>query len=305
MSYNRQKEFADKSKELERQLFDEQGNLRQEPLTTPEPEPTPEPTPEPEPEPTPGPDPVPEPTPEPTVEEKKYKDAVKAMNEAQREAAELRKAQKDQADKQAELEKRLNEILESKKKEPPKPVEPEDDLEQDLPDVAKIAERKVQKARAELEARLAEFDQRLAAEEAIRKQKADEQAGMMIVQDVLKVHPDYPEIVNSDALKTWIENDAPPLYKAVYEGKVAATARDIVEVINQYKSTLTPPKVTSDKPSDKTAPVKTPVNPTTKPNKPAPLTQAEIIEFQNRGHRWSKEQRDEFNKRLEAMFSTT
>jgi hypothetical protein len=240
-------------------------------------------------------------------EDKKYKDAVKAMNEAQREAAELRKAQKEQADRQAELEQRLNEILKAKEKEKelPKPMEPEDDLEQDLPEVTKIAERKARKVQAELEARIAEIDKRLAAEEKIQKQKADEQAGLMIVQEVMKAHPDYQEVANSEGLKNWVEaEDTPPLFKAVYEGKVPATARDIVEVINRYKSSLVPAKITSDKPSDKVPTVKSTPNPTTKPNKPAPLTPAEIKQYQDNVHRMSAKDKEAFDVRLKAMFET-
>ena len=126
--FNKIQRFSDEAKELERQLFDEEGNLRSEPLTTSEPEPDPEPA---EPEATQEVEVAPLPH-EPTAEEKKYKDAVKAMNEAQRESAELKKAQKAQEEKQKELEARLTEILEDKKREAAKVFEePEDDLEAD------------------------------------------------------------------------------------------------------------------------------------------------------------------------------
>ncbi len=284
---SKREEIANKVKELESQLFDEQGNLKVE-------TPTEEPAPEPEAVET---EPAP---PEPVVEEKKYKDAVKAMNEAQREAAELRKAQKAQEERQAELEKRLNEIL-AQKVEPPKP-EPEDELESDLPDVVKIAEKKARKVRDEVLSQLEEIKRRQEALEKVRQEEADKQAGLTIIQEVTKRHPDYHEVVNSDGLRGWLESEAPPIYRSIYEGKVPATAADISAVLDHYKSTLAPPKVVADKPSDKKAPVNTPPTPSTKPNKPAPPTTDEIIEFQNRGHHWSKEKRDDFNARLEAMF---
>lgn len=283
--FNKAKKFSDTAKELERQLFDEQGNLRSEP-TTPDPEPTPDPTPEPV---TP---------PEPTVEEKKYKEAVKAMNEAQRKAAEAEKRAKEQEEKQAELQKRLEEVL--KAKETPVVVEDEDDLESDLPEVTKIAERKAKKEADAVRAELAEIKKKLEAEELAQKAKADEQAGILIVQEILKSHSDYEEIANSEELKNWVENEAPPMYKSIYEGKTAATAADIVEVISRFKSTRVP---TPDKPSDTSIASKSVSVPSSKSDKPAPLSEAEIREFQNKGHRWPKEQREAFNRRLEAMFA--
>jgi hypothetical protein len=121
----------------------------------------------------------------------------------------------------------------------------------------------------------------------------------------MKAHPDYQEIANSEGLKNWVESsDTPPLFRAVYEGKVPATARDIVEVINRYKSSLVPAKVTSDKPSDKVPTVKSTPNPTTKPNKPAPLTSAEIKHYQDNVHRMSAKDKEAFDVRLKAMFET-
>ena len=300
--YNKAKQFADEAKELERQLFDEDGNRRETPEPTPEPvvEPVPEKVEEKKPEPV-EPEPV-KPDPE-VVAEDKYKAAVKAMNEAQRETADLRKAQKDRDAKQVELETRLNDIAEAQKREASKVIEPEDDLEFDLPDVAKIADRKANKVREALDPRLSDIEKKLERFEAQQKQNADETAALTMRQDVIKTHPDFDEVVNSEAMQAWVNTEAPPMYKAIYDGSIPFTAKDVVEVVNRFKATLGTVAQVADVPSDKAAPVKTSSNPTSKGNTPQPLTEQEIVEFKNKQHLLPQAKKDEFNARLASMFS--
>jgi len=299
------KQFAEEAKELERQLFDEEGNLREQTVATSEPEAPTEPaaTPEPTTEVVDPPEVVPEPAkPDPkVVDEEKYKAAVKAMNEAQRDAAELRKAQKDQEAKQAELEQRLNELVEERKR--PEPTfEFEDELERDLPDVVKISERKAKQALDPIARELEDIKKWRKEQETKAQKQAEESASVLMREEVLKAHQDFDEVVNSEAMQAWINSEAPPIYKAIYDGSIPFTAKDVVQVVNHFKSTLVPAKVVADKPSDKSS-VKTHVTPTTTANKPAALSPAEIKEFQQQGHRWPADKRAEFNARLEAMFS--
>ena len=300
--YFKGKQFKKEAEDLTAKLFDENGNLRAE--LPPEPEPTPEPKPTPEPEPAPTPEPTPEPKPEPKAEDpdKKYKDAVKAMNEAQRKAAELEKADKERGEREASLKRQLEELLEEKKKRPAV-KEPQDDLERDLPDVVEISTRKADRVKAELDPRLSEVEKELSEYKAQLKKQQEHQAALVTREEVLKSHPDFDDVVNSDGMQSWIENEAPPVFRAIYEGKIPFAAKDVVEVVNRYKSTLAAPKVTTDTPSDKAVPLKNPPSPTTKPDRLPPLTQAEIREFQNRGHNWPTAKRDEFNARLADMFS--
>lgn len=303
--FNKGKQFSEEAKEAERRMFDEQGNLRNELLPESEPEKAPEPVvDEPKVEAEVKPETPPEPVkPDPkNVEEDKYKAAVKAMNEAQREAADARKSIKDQADKQAELETRLNAVLEERKKDAAK-VHPADDLERDLPDVVEISERKAQKLEQKLDPRIALVEKELAELRAERKKAAEESAGLLMRQEVMKAHADFDEVVNSEAMQAWVNSDAPPIYKAIYDGSIPFTAKDVIQVMNHFKSTLAPTKVVSDTPNDKSAAVKTVVTPSSKGNKPAPLTEAEMNEFKQTGHHWDSKRRAEFNERLTAMFS--
>lgn len=289
------KQFAEEAKELERQLFDEQGNLREQPETTPEPE-TPE-APASEAVVEAPPAVVPDPK---VVEEDKYKAAVKAMNEAQREAAELRKAQKDQEYKQVELEKRLSELVEERKR--PVVQDFDDELESDLPDVAKLSERKARQVMDPVLKELEDIKRWRHEQESTAVKAREEQSALLMRQEVLKQHADFDEVVNSEAMQKWIENEAPPVYKKIYDGSIPFDTKDVVQVLNHFKSTLVPAKVVADKPSDK-ASVKTPVNPTSKPTKPASVTPEELTEFKNKGHRWSPEKRAEFTARLDSMFT--
>lgn len=291
------KQFSEEAKDAERRMFDENGNLRDELLPPPEPETTPEP--EPTPEPTPGPEPKPEPPVE-TDSDKKYKEAVRAMNEAQRKAADLEKATKAQAEKQAELEARLKELTEAKQVVP---AEPEDDLETDLPEVTKLAERKAKQAVDPVQKELDDIKKRLAAEEERIKKATQEDAGAKIYAEVTKAFPDYDTLIASEELQTWLTTDAPPIYKAIYDGAVPSTAKDIVEVLSRFKSSLVPTKVVADTPTDKATAAKTVVTPSSKGNKPAPLTEAEIRDFQNNVHRWDAKRKADFNARLESMFT--
>jgi hypothetical protein len=244
------------------------------------------------------------PEPAPPVEdwEKKYKDSLKGMNEAQRKAADL---EKDSAKKQADLEAKLNEALERARQiqEATKvqPVVEEDDLESDMPEVAKIAKKYASKAQKELEARFDEINKRLKAEEESRTRIENDRTARRMVEDIKAVHPDYDQMVNSDEMIHWINNEAPPMYKAIFEGAIPFHAKDAITVLTAYKSTTTPkPKESAATPSaaEVAAPVKTNTPISTRLKTDAPLTMKDMDWFMHNSHKLKPEELAEWDKRL-------
>lgn len=271
-----------------------------------EPETPAEPVAEPAPEPTPAPEPPPVPTEEPkVVDESKYKAAVKAMNEAQRKAAEAAKREEELAKREAELEARLRELT-----APPRPTrveEPEDDLEADLPEVARIAERKARKALTPYEQRLEQLEKQLKEERESRLKMAQEDERVKMLSQIKTAHPDYDELVNSDEMVAWVNNDAPPIYRAIFEGSIPFQARDAIAVLDAYKSTLTPTKpqaqVSRAVPSaaEIAAPVKTNTQIATKMNTEEPPTPKELDWFMHNSHKLSAEELAKWDRRLSAL----
>lgn len=261
-----------------------------------------------EPEPTPGPSDTPEPTPTPAeeikvVDENKYKAAVKAMNEAQRKAAEAAKREEEFQKREAELEAKLKELS------APKPVqrveEPEDELETDLPEVVKIAERKARKAIAPLEEQVAELRKALKEERESRSRAAAEDASAKMLTQIKSAHPDYDDVIQSDEMVAWINNDAPPIYKAIYEGSIPFQARDAIAVLDAYKQTLTPVKAKVSKVSPGAAEIAAPVRTNTqiapKANVIEPPTAKEMDWFMHNSHKLSQAELAEWDRRLSAL----
>lgn len=252
--------------------------------------------------------PAPEtPTPEPENEwEKKYKDSIKGMNEAQRKAAELAKAKEEQDKRISDMEAKLQEALEHAKKvqesAKAQPVEIEDDLEADMPEVAKIAQKYASKAQKDLEKRLAEIDARLKAEEENRKRIESDTTARKMMDEIKTVHPDYDTVVNSDEMVNWINNDAPPIYKAIFEGAIPFHAKDAIAVLNAYKSTTTPkpkaPVASTPSAAEVAAPVKTTTPISTRLKTDAPLTEKDMEYFMHNSHRMKSEELAEWDRKL-------
>lgn len=303
MSFNKLKDFQEAAKKAEEEFLAAQagdGN-------TPEPKPEPDPKPEPE----PSPDPAPEP--EPDDVHKKLKDMLKGMNEAQRKAAEAEKAKSETEKRLAELEKQYTEILDKAKKEKEsakaKPADDDPDLDslfEELPDVAKIARAAAKRERETLAPEIAELRQMLQEERDARAKSEKASSGRQIYDDIVKVHPDYDSLVNSDEMTYWINNEAPPIFKAIFEGSVPVTAKDAITVLNAFKQTTTPtPKAGKDKPSpaEVAAPVKTntPIVPRSRADDE--MSPAEIESAMKNIHRMSPEEVAELNRRIETMFN--
>ena len=236
--------------------------------------------------------------------EKKYKDSLKGMNEAQRKAAEVAKAKEEAEKKTVDLEAKLTEALERARliQEAAKaqPVAEEDDLESDMPEVAKIANKYANKAKKELEARFAEIDKRLKAEEENRTRAENDRTAQRMVAEIKSAHPDYDQMVNSDEMIHWINNDAPPIYKAIFEGAIPFQAKDAITVLDAYKSTTTPKPKAPATPSaaEVAAPVKTNTPISTRLKTDAPLTMKDMDYFMHNSHKMKPEELAEWDRRL-------
>ena len=237
------------------------------------------------------------------VDESKYKAAVKAMNEAQRKAAEAVKREEEFQKREAELEAKLKEL--SAPKPPQRVEEPEDDLETDLPEVVKIAERKARRAIAPLEEQVAELRKALKEERESRSRAAAEDASAKMLTQIKTAHPDYDDVIQSDEMVAWINNEAPPIYKAIYEGSIPFQARDAIAVLDAYKHTLTPVTAKASKTSPSAAEIAAPVRTNTqiapKANVTEPPTAKEMDWFMHNSHKLSQAELAEWDRRLSAL----
>ena len=305
-AFNKMKQFEDEAKAAEAEFAeiyppDEPEGSNQEAVTeaTTTSEPTSEPS-------------TPEPTPE-NEWEKKYKDSLKGMNEAQRKASETVKAKEDAEKRATDLEARLSEALEAAKNAKStktyEPVDDDDDLEADMPEVAKIAKKYASRAQKDLEAKLSEITSRLKAEEDNRKRVETDASTRKMRDDIVSVHPDYDQLVNSEEMTAWINNEAPPIYKAIFEGAVPFHAKDAIAVLNAFKSTTSTPTQTKASPStpsaaEVAAPVKTNTPISTRLKTDAPLTSKDLDYFMHNSHKMKGEELAEWDRRFDNMTKT-
>ena len=297
-AFNKIKEFEDAAKKAEEEFTAQYPAAEEAKPVEAEPAPEPVTTPEPTPEPV-APAPVDD-------QEKKYKDAIKGMNDAQRKAADLAKA-KEEADKRSEeLEAKLNDALDRAKRvqesAKAQPADPDDDLEADMPEVSRIAQKYATKAQRELETRLEETNKRLKAWEEKNQRVETETTAKRMMDEIKAVHADYDEVVNSEEMVHWINNDAPPIFKMIFEGAVPFQAKDAITVLNAFKSTTTPKtqQASTATPSaaEVAAPVKTNTPISTRLKTEAPPTLKEMDWYMHNSHKLSPEENAEWDRRL-------
>jgi hypothetical protein len=187
-----------------------------------------------------------------SVSEKQYKSAVKAMNEAQRKAAEAERLLKQQAE---ENEKFKNELLAIKQQLSQKQPEVSsvslidqalDKWKEEYPDTVNMNRATAQAVKQEVESML---QTRLSSvEEQIRASREEQERFKILEQirlrdeRVKQVHTDYDDIRLSDEFKSWIYGDAPSIYKSVYEGSIPFDDRDAIKIMDDYKSFSKPPE---------------------------------------------------------------
>lgn len=300
------KEFEEAAKKFEEEFLSVNPQTVTETKSEEQNRETPASEPEPESQPTPEPIPAEDP-------EKKYKDLLKGMNEAQRKAAEAAKAKEETDKRLAEVEKQYQEILEKVKREQAstkaQPVEdPEiESLFADLPDVAKIARIEAERARKAVEPEIQELRKLLQEEREARAKSEKAESGRQMYQEIVKAHPDYDEVVNSDEMVHWINNEAPPIFKAIFEGSVPTTAKDAITVLNAFKQTTTPtqkaPVVNRPGAAEVAPPVKAPTPIATKPRTDEGMSEAEIEAAMKNIHRMSPAEIQALEQRIGAMFN--
>lgn len=298
MSFNKHQDFEKAAQDAER-LFMEQTNPA--PETTPVPVQEVAPVIESAPVPNPVAEPVVDPA-KPIVDEDKYKASVKAMNEAQREAANLRKQQEQIAKEKDELQQKLDDFIRQSKQ---RPVEaPDDDLEIDMPEVAKIAERKALQAERRLEEKLAEINKWKEDFTRTQLEREAESSKTRFRQSVLAAHPDFDEVVNSDEMVAWVNNEAPPIFKSIYDGSVPFSERDVIAVVSQFKQAHAPKAQAHSKPNaaDIAAPVRTSPVISTNAEEDRPITEAELNDFMHNAQRKTPAEMDDFNRRLDKHY---
>lgn len=253
------------------------------------------------------------------IPESKYKSAVKAMNAAQKERAEFEKTLKEILE-QNETFKRELESIKNQKKE----VKDDDDFselfdikdeisewEEEFPKTAKIAEKKALVVREELNSKVKTVEEQLQEikaelEEAkIRKQVAERDS---IIKEV---HADYDDVRLSDEFREWIYGSAPSIYKGVYEGTIPFEVRDVIKVLDDYKSATSSSKKTATAPAVKKVaaaemPVKT--TPTVSANMQLEnvetFTEADFMRLSSNIHRIKDPaKRAELMKKADAFFA--
>lgn len=243
---------------------------------------------------------------QPTFNEEEYKKQVKAMNAAQKAASEAEKRLKEFEERSKAEEERYNQILEKARQASATPAyEPEDELESDMPEVAKLAERKAKGLLSPLEQKLQELESRLKAREEFQQKLDAETQAKTMLNEIKSAHPDYDEVVNSDEMVAWVNNQAPPMYKRIFDGSVQFDAKDAIEVINAYKRTTTPTQRAQTSPSaaEIAAPVKNNPQIATKLQSENPPTAKELEWFMHNSHRLKPEEVVEWDRRI-ALLTT-
>jgi len=168
-----------------------------------------------------------------------------------------------------------------------------------MPDVAKLAERKAKRLVAPLEKRFEEMEKRLKAEEASRIRMESDSRAKAMLTEIKSVHPDYDQVVNSEEMTNWINSEAPPIYKQIFDGSIPFQPKDAIAVLNAFKQTTTPKaKGNTVSAAEVAAPVKT--NPTINPKtavKTLP-TEKEMNWFMHNSHKLSSAELAEWDERL-------
>lgn len=193
------------------------------------------------------------------ISEKQYKSAVKAMNEAQRKAAEAEKLLREQAEQNERFQAELQQI--KHKLQSGQEVSEEDSFSideilapysEDLPDTTEVVRRATKAIHDKMNE---SFNRKLmTVEQQIQRQKEEAEKIKFIEkirqrdEAVRQKHPDYDDIRMSDEFKTWIYGEAPSLYRAAYEGTVDFTDRDADKIISDYKVFSSPQKSVPNRP---------------------------------------------------------
>lgn len=179
------------------------------------------------------------------VSEKQYKSAVKAMNEAQRKAAETEKLLKKQAEEN-EIFKAELEAIKQKMSQPALEngvslvSQALDKWKEEYPDTVNMNLETANAVKQEVKQLI---DSRLySVEEQLKKSRAEQEHFKLLEQirlrdeKIKQHHSDYDDVRLSDDFKTWVYGEAPSIYQGVYEGTIPFNDRDAVKIMDDFKA---------------------------------------------------------------------
>ena len=124
-----------------------------------------------------------------------------------------------------------------------------------------------------------------------------------MLEEIKTVHPDYDELVNSESMQNWINNEAPPIYKSIFDGTIQFQTKDAIAVLNAFKSTTTLKKAqgtTTPSAAEIAAPVRTNPNIQPKLTPDRELTAKDYDYFMHNSHRMKPEELAEWDRRLNS-----
>jgi hypothetical protein len=179
------------------------------------------------------------------VSEKQYKSAVKAMNEAQRKAADADRLLKQQAEEHERFKAELQAI----KQQMSQPAQVNnvslvnqalERWKEEYPDTVSMNLETANAVKQEVEqlinSRLSTVEQQIkSSREEQERFKALEQIRLRD-ERIKQHHNDYDDVRLSDDFKTWIYGEAPSIYQGVYEGTIPFNDRDAVKIIDDFKA---------------------------------------------------------------------
>lgn len=181
------------------------------------------------------------------VSNKQYRSAVKAMNEAQRKAAESQRLLDIQGEERERFKNELDSIKLAIQSQEENQQDDYIDLDQvlspyeeEIPETTELMKKAVRTVQENM---TKEFNQKFkTVEDHVRKQKEESETFKLMEQVRLRnervktVHPDYDDVRLSDDFKTWVYGDAPSIYQKVYEGTIDFDETDAAKIIDDYKS---------------------------------------------------------------------
>jgi len=187
------------------------------------------------------------------ISEKQYKSAVKAMNDAQRKAADSERQLKERAEENERFKLELQRIKSQVESGVEANSSDDNYLDKvlapyadELPETTQIIKQATRAVRDEMSRafneKLMTVDQRINVQQE-EAQRIKVLEGIRLRDERVRLqHKDYDEIRFSDEFKTWIYGEAPSMYRAVYEGTVSFDDKDASKVIDDFKKFAMPTK---------------------------------------------------------------
>ena len=129
-------------------------------------------------------------------------------------------------------------------------LEPEvQELFELYPDIAKAVDKMIEKKTAKAQQSIIEDAE---AKSAVTRQAVQQVAQQQFVNQVLSVHPDLPQIMQTNALRNWVDGLDVVARAGAHQIMQYGSADDIIGLINLYKTSLNNAKKESPKSKDET-----------------------------------------------------